>query len=146
MRCGLRSKAAGVKSCRLGDIEVIIKKSPMSLQYESPGRDKLGWECFPRVSVIGCGEAVLPVRDQYKSVSVPVAVSEASGGAGIVNTGNRFHQDAEKLLQRLARLGQRLPVPNRIPPVTSSLAAALQAAILSILRGCSPLVQERAGH
>lgn len=143
MRCGLRSKAAGVKSRQSGDIEVIIKKSPMSLQYESPGRDKLGWECFPRVYAIGCGEAMLPVRDQYKSV--PVAVSEASGGAGIVNIEHRFHQDTEKVIQRRSRLGQRLPVPNRIPP-TSSLAAASRAEFLSILRGCSPLVQERAGH
>ena len=116
MRCGLRSKAAGVKSRQSGDIEVIIKKSPMSLQYESPGRDKLGWECFPRVSAIGCGEAVLPVRDQYKSV--PVAVSEASGGAGIVNTGYRFHQDAEKVLQRRARLGQRLARTEQNPPLS----------------------------
>ena len=44
MKCGLRSQAAGVKSRLSGDMEVIIQKSSMYLQYVLPGRDKLGWE------------------------------------------------------------------------------------------------------
>ena len=45
MKCGLQSKVAGVKFRWSNDIEVIIQKSSMAPQYESPGRDKLGWEC-----------------------------------------------------------------------------------------------------
>ena len=47
---------AGVKSRQSGDMEVIIQKSSKCLQYVLPGSDKLGWECFPRISATGCGE------------------------------------------------------------------------------------------
>ena len=50
MTCGLRSKAAGVKSRPSGDSEVIIKKRSMAPQDESLGRDTLGGECLPHVS------------------------------------------------------------------------------------------------
>ena len=57
MKCGLRSQAVGIKSRPSGDIEVIIQKRSMVPQYELPGRDKLGWECLPRISATGFGEA-----------------------------------------------------------------------------------------
>jgi len=41
---------------------------------------------------------LLPAIDWWKSG--PVSVFEASGEAGIVNAGHRFHQDAEKVRQR----------------------------------------------
>ena len=88
MRCGLRSKAAGVKSCQSGDIEVIIKKSSMVPQYESPGRDKLEWERLSRISATGGGEVDVAI-DRSVEVSTG-AVYEASSGAGIVNAGLRF--------------------------------------------------------
>jgi hypothetical protein len=47
MKCGLRNQAAGVKSCQSDDMEVIIQNNSMAPQYESRGRDTLGWEFFP---------------------------------------------------------------------------------------------------
>ena len=53
MTCGLRRKAAGVKSRQSGDCEVIIRKRSMGPQHESPGRDTLGRECLLRMSASG---------------------------------------------------------------------------------------------
>ena len=47
MKCGLRSQAAGVKSCQSGAMEVIIQISSMYPQYVLPERDNLEGEGFP---------------------------------------------------------------------------------------------------
>jgi hypothetical protein len=41
MRCGLRSKAAGVKSRPFGDMAAIIQKNSQAPQYELPGKGEV---------------------------------------------------------------------------------------------------------
>ena len=56
MKCGLRSKAAGVNSREFDDMEIIITKGALAPQYESAGHDTLGWNSLSRISATSCGE------------------------------------------------------------------------------------------
>jgi len=56
MKCGLRSKAAGVNSREFDDMEIIITKGALAPQYESAGHGTLGWNSRPRISATSCGE------------------------------------------------------------------------------------------
>ena len=46
IRCGLRNQAAGVNSRPFDDMEVIIQKNSVALQYDLPGCDKLEGSVF----------------------------------------------------------------------------------------------------
>ena len=132
MRCELRSRAAGVKSRQSGAIEVIIKKLYMALQYESPGRDRFGGECFsPRISVRVCGEVDL-ATDGSAEVSACGGLlgrdwsgnrqrrAQAPGGIhGLVDPVRRTTKAFERGLEGLAMVAPRAG----LEPATSRLTA-----------------------
>ena len=85
MKCGLRSKAAGVNSREFDDMEIIITKGALAPQYESAGYDTLGWNSLLVFPLQAAAKWILPPIDQWKTE--PMAVYEASSGVDILNTG-----------------------------------------------------------